>query len=599
MGRKGLGKLAGFGVARVVSVVTRRDGQNHATRITLKYDDIIRVTDTNEIPIVEERLDDGGGITPKGTRIILSELTYGPTGARETTISNRVADHFAMIDPGDFSITINGTSIEPTQRTYAYAWPEPSTVLIDELVSASYRTEDGRDFSYQYRMRFVEDRSALDAKDRGVRIYVNRRLAAAPSLLKADTNMHGFRMTDYLDGVVHADFIDEQPEDYIATNRQSLKWESPLLSQLYLDLSEAIRKACYDRQIVRDEEKEREVREDQFTKERIEQAGLSNREKTAAVRIGRALASLHKQGTADQAYKSQFGEVISAMGRGEILAHLAQMASDPHPELKDVIDEVMRLTAEQRDGFYSYVKGRMDAIRALRNIVENQDFNKSNNEDELHKLFKDSSWLIDPTFFQLVTSNRTERTMYRELERALQIGEHVKQGYDPTIADESEPGGKNERPDLVFLLGDAPGSLIVIVELKAPNTPLWGEHYRQLQRYIRNTHKWLDRQSRSATVSGILIGTFGPLQSKADEVEWLESEIERTRNQGEVRVFSISRVLENAELAHHDMIKLWDGDEATIARAKVITSTKEAAPASSAERKPLSGGNANGKNSKR
>jgi hypothetical protein len=39
-------------------------------------------------------------------------------------------------------------------------------------------------------------------------------LRAAPSFLDADMNMHGFRMTDHMDGVVKADFIDDQKSDY-------------------------------------------------------------------------------------------------------------------------------------------------------------------------------------------------------------------------------------------------------------------------------------------------------------------------------------------------------------------------------------------------
>ena len=80
MGRKGLGKLAGFGVAKVVSVTTRAKGEKHATKITLKYDDLIDVSDTHEIPIEEQRLDDGGGIADHGTKIVLSGLLYEPNG---------------------------------------------------------------------------------------------------------------------------------------------------------------------------------------------------------------------------------------------------------------------------------------------------------------------------------------------------------------------------------------------------------------------------------------------------------------------------------------------------------------------------------------
>ncbi len=154
MGRKGLGKLAGFGVAKVVSVTTRAKGEKHATKITLKYDDLIDVSDTHEIPIEEQRLDDGGGIADHGTKIVLSGLLYEPMGTRLTTIEHRAADHFAQIAPSEFQIILNGKTVSPTPRSLVYAYPEP-TKDVKEVVQRSYKVEDGRLFHYQYRIRFV------------------------------------------------------------------------------------------------------------------------------------------------------------------------------------------------------------------------------------------------------------------------------------------------------------------------------------------------------------------------------------------------------------------------------------------------------------
>ena len=61
MGRKGLGKLAGFGVAQIVTVITRAEGETHATEIELDYRDLILVENTDEIPIKDRVLNDGGG----------------------------------------------------------------------------------------------------------------------------------------------------------------------------------------------------------------------------------------------------------------------------------------------------------------------------------------------------------------------------------------------------------------------------------------------------------------------------------------------------------------------------------------------------------
>src|SRR5262249_27867108 len=49
MGRKGLGKLAGFGVAKRVEVVSRKAGEQHATKITLLYDELVAKNTTEEV----------------------------------------------------------------------------------------------------------------------------------------------------------------------------------------------------------------------------------------------------------------------------------------------------------------------------------------------------------------------------------------------------------------------------------------------------------------------------------------------------------------------------------------------------------------------
>lgn len=562
MGRKGLGKLAGFGVAQIVTVVTRAEGESKATKITLRYADLINVTDTHEIPIDEEESVDGGGIDEHGTRIILSRLLYEPLGTQLETIENRAADHFAQIDPADFKILLNDTVVKPTQRTHVYAYPNPE-LPVGQLVDASYTIDDGRTFNYQYRLRFVEDRRALFAKDRGIRVYAHKRLAAAPSLLDADTNMHGFRMTDYLDGVVYADFIDDQPEDYIATDRMSLRWESPILSPMHSELSKAIKDACYVRQQARDVEMEKVVKEDSFTKAAIEKAALTRREEKVALKIATAVSSLHKQGFEDKGFRTQFQEVLDGLGRGELLTTLAALAQEENPEFDRVVAQVTRLTAEQLEGFYKYARARIDGIEALRKIVLSVDFTKKKNEKTLHRLLKKSPWLINPTFFEFLTSDQTEKTMFKQIEKELRVNENVEQTYDPNSRSEAEPGGRNERPDLVFLLGNSALSRLIIVELKAPNTPLYGEHYRQLQGYVRRAEKWLKRNHYPGViVEGLLIGTFGTIDSRAEDVEWLEAEIEHTHNQGQCRVFAIGRILELAQEAHKELLEVWNAAHA-------------------------------------
>ncbi len=553
MGRKGLGKLAGFGVAQVITIISKTADETHATKIILDYNSLIKVSNTNEIPISEELLEDGGGIDGSGTTIILSKLLYEPMKSRLETIANHVADHFSLIEQEDFRVELNGDVINPTPREFVYAWPNPEKA-IGQLVEGSYRTEDDRLVEFSYRLRFTKEGQALMAGERGVRVYAHKRLAAAPSLLNATTNMHGFRMTDYLDGVVFADFIDDQPEDYIATDRQTLRWDSPLLRQLYDFLSEQIKEACKNRQKKRDEDNNKAVEKHEFTLNEIEKAELTRKETAAALKMAAALSGLYKKGLEDEGYRHTFKQVLHGFGQGEILTALSRLSEENDPALDRVIAEVTKLTSEELAGFIRFAKGRLNGIKALRTIVRNVNFAAKRNENKLHKLFNENPWLIDPTYFQFLTSNQPQETVFMQLAKELKIGSFVDKKYDRTAAEETKKGGKNLRPDLVFLLGNHPLNRLVIVELKAPNTPLYGAHYRQLQGYVRDAKAWLERHNVLAKVEGILIGSYAEIDNQARDVEWLHEEIRRTQNQGEYRVFGIDELLRNTELVHKDLI---------------------------------------------
>ncbi|MCE9533786.1 MAG: ATP-binding protein [Planctomycetes bacterium] len=164
MGRKGLGKLAGFGVAKIIEVVSRKQGESHATRITLNYDAIMEKMSVHEIEIQEQRLDDGGGIDPSGTRIVLSHLLYDPLKSRETTIENSISEYFSAVDPAEFVIRANKKPVKPFEREHAYAWPEPDRP-IEDYVEIKLPREGGGEISFSYRIRFTMPDNALNAEE--------------------------------------------------------------------------------------------------------------------------------------------------------------------------------------------------------------------------------------------------------------------------------------------------------------------------------------------------------------------------------------------------------------------------------------------------
>ena len=562
MGRKGVGKLAGFGVARVIEVVSKVASQANAHGICLDFDDIMGVENSSNIRVPTFRIDGDADLGDHGTRVTFSRLVNESVKSFERTVRRSIGAHFFLIDPGDFAVHLNGTGVEPDPRTLVYAWPEAEHLPVDGLVKKSLDVpETGQPIEFEYRLRFVEDRAALRASERGVRVYAHKRLAAAPSLLHADTNMHGFRMTDYLDGVVYADFIDEHKRDYIATDRQGLRWETPLLQPVYDFLGDEIKEACKNYQRVRDEAKAREVTEDPFTVEVIDSAQLSSRDKKLAVAICSKLAGFHREGVETAAYKEHAQLLVGAIGKGEIFAAISSIAERENPRLHDLTVEITRLTAAEVDQTLGVVRSRMLAIGALQRIVEAVDFRDGNNEDDLHHLLKKNPWLIDPTYFEFLTSNVANKTLFQRLEQRLEIGGMVPSGYDPGSDDEGLPMRANRRPDLVFLLGNSGLKRVVILELKAPNTPLLDKHLVQLEDYMDDARSFFESVNRSGVVvEGCLIGSLD-LTLKAREVQRLQRRLRERGVDAKWAVFDVLDLLERTSNAHREILEIHEEEE--------------------------------------
>lgn len=541
MGRKGLGKLAGFGVAKRIQVVTRAEGESHATKIHLIYDELVAESTTEDIEIKEERLEDGGGFATSGTKIILSGLLYDPSKSQAETISHELQEHFEMIRASDFEIRMNGKKVQPLVREWAFAWPKP-TVAKSKLVDATVETEEGAHVAFKYRMRFVGNRQALPGARRGVRVYVRGRLASAPSLLDANTNMHGFRMTDYLDGVVEADFLDNFAADFIATNRQSLRWESPLLSPMKSLLSAEIKEACKAYQAQRDEKMPGIVKQDKFTLAAIAAANLSGSDETLAIRIGTHLASALHGDVKDKMYIEKFPQILKGIGQGNLLAAIASLAEEDHPDLDRVAAKIVELTHEEMSGFLSFAKGRIGAITALKKIVEDADFKGKKEEKKVQALLEQAPWMVDSTYGPAISADESLTTLFGRLAKELKIGSYAPKGSEKD----------KDRPDLVFLLGAAAGvGRLVVVELKAANVTLESAHLDQLLAYMSRARKWLkiNASGQEFAVRGHLIGMLDD-DSTAQGVLALLERMQGTGPETPWRVRSFIEVLNETQQTH-------------------------------------------------
>ena len=543
MGRKGLGKLAGFGVAKRVAVTSRRNGDDYATLVVLDFDELVASSDRGQIPVPTEKIETD--LPPPGTEIALSRLVFEPVKSRRETIESGLANHFRFVGANDFVIKVNGEPVQYADPVFLYEWPDPGQrlgQLNDDTVG-----EGKQQRTIQYRVRFTK--TSLPARERGVRVYASGRLASAPDLLDMPTGMHGFRMSDYIDAVAIADFIDQEPTEYIATDRRSLRWETYFLADLREFLSEKMKRAVTEYQKHRDREAASKVLEDQATKAIIASARLSSRRQKTAMRLARELAKAYPEGVDDQEYRKTLRILAGGLGQGSVLKTLAALAADEFPGFNALSGAVFELAARETDELARFAEGRIDAIETLKKIVIDVDFQKQRKEKTLQQLLEKAPWLINPVFTQLVTADNWFSTTHKRLAKELGIREYA---------------AKNDqtRADLVFLVSTAAGSEVTIVELKAANEPLTGDHLIQLEDYIFKARRFLGPHGEAnARVRGILIGSRDTT-SQSRKVIYLNDRIRGAKDSSDWEVKDITEVLELTKRAHQELIEIYRRIEA-------------------------------------
>jgi uncharacterized protein (TIGR02391 family) len=233
-GKKGLGKLALFGLAKEISVDTIKDGLRN--RFLLNWDDLLASSDTYKpkLEIVDKPVTQGSR-----TIIQLSELKRKSPFDLEA-----IADSFSRIFIVDDAFKINlrdgnGKEVVVSDaRRYSnieqeFTWSE------NDLIN-----EDHAYFG-KIKVSLITSKTPISPASglRGIALFSRGKLVNAPEYFSDSTSSHFYQ---YLTGWIKADFIDLLDEDVISTNRQALNWEHEEMAKFRDCLSKMISEAGQD-----------------------------------------------------------------------------------------------------------------------------------------------------------------------------------------------------------------------------------------------------------------------------------------------------------------------------------------------------------------
>lgn len=564
MGRKGLGKLAGFGAAGRIEVRSKRAGETYATVFVMDFENIKKFEHLNGVefqPAYEDKLDP----EEHGTTVTLSALRCDALKAKEPTIRKTLAQNFFILGDG-FEIVLNGEKVEEEDVDYEFYYPDASQRDGDGFATEQINVEDLFKFPIRYVVKFraresdnagdgaaeignpggrKKVRGHLPAKLRGARIYCNKRLAAGPTLLNLHTGMHNFHSQSYMECIVLADDLDRQKVDHTGTNRTDLKTDNVMVDALYETVTEIMRLALAAHGKHRDQQADKDLDQDEFTKGLLSNMrSVSKRTRVPARKILRIVAS--HAGIKSEMYREMAPLVLQSMNAGAVLTRLIELGADPK-SIQVVAHELAELAKVETIDVLKHYRGRVNGIEALRKLQQKADatWGGPQFEGELHGLLKENPWLIRPEYDRYLTSDKPMDVVARKLDRVLKIDSAVKA--DNGLAD------KDRRPDLVFVLvsGVSPDT-VVIVELKSPNVSLAIEHLNQLEAYMLQAREVVegDRGRKDVRVFGYLIGSLPNPDTKSSAQKLLLDKRSKATPNNDWGILTVSELLDGAERVH-------------------------------------------------
>lgn len=540
MGRKGIGKLSLFSIARRVEVHSVRGTDQHGF-----------IMDSREI---EELIKDGGEAqylpTPidstiidfdSGTRIILSEMKRKLQWT-EKPLRRRLARRFSVIGSRhNFKVELDGHPITVEDRDYQdklqYAWTFGnigSWSLMDakRLVTSEERSGEieGQEFAIDGWIGTASEAGQLRDSDTSesinkIVIMVRGKLAQEDILEEFG---EGGLYTKYILGEIHADFLDIDDQDDIATtSRQSLIEEDPRYQALKEKLSSELKYIQNQWTKLRNQQ----GKEQALIFPQIQEwfAELDSDQRKSAERLFGRINQLPIDDH-DQKRQLFISGILAFEGFRfrRILHKLDEISTENLEVLNDVFVQLDDLEAS---AYYQIAKERLEVIDRLTGLVDD-----NAKEKALQSHLYQHLWLLDPSWERATRTKRVERRIYNALQGV----------YDSLTREQKEA-----RLDIYY---STTGNRHVIIELKRADRALTtADLQSQIMKYFGAAERVLiDMDKRNEPLE--IVCVIGRRLKDWDEHDTGEERSRGSLNSYNARVVTYDELISNAQQAYKDFI---------------------------------------------
>jgi hypothetical protein len=475
MGRKGIGKLAPFGICKRIEVISAGGPKTAkgylVSHFMMEFDKIVQ--DADEPVPLDAGPEDCTFRKERGTTIRLS--CFLPKRVPDsTTFHRQLAARFIFGDP-KFRVIIEDVRApheNPPTEVLPVSVPVHDGTRVD-LSNRPVVTEDGEVLPVSGWLGMAKESYKHDELA-GVRIYARGKIIATTRDFEQPAGFTGeFTMRSYLVGEVHADWMDsDEGEDLVRTDRQSILWESDYGRALRAWGAKLIKEIAAASRKPRREKVRRRFIEVSRMEERAKGRFADEQVVQVALELAEQIGSFAAEDELnDDDYVDGLADMILAVAPHRALIQAFQEfnaeATGGESQLEQMLDLFGKTRVAEMASYSQIAAERVQVIRRLESIVHAE-----SNERALQELVEEAPWLIEPTW-SVLTKNQSLKRFGKEFERfwMKRTGENITIGI----------GNGRKRPDFTAV---AIGQMLHIVEIKACNHAFDDNDFTRLVNYV-------------------------------------------------------------------------------------------------------------------
>lgn len=509
MGRKGIGKLAPFGIANEVIVVTVKDSFVNAFK--LNYKDMIQSNKSSEgislykpvqifknLKIAEIDLELDNNLVPSvvkdkvnnfleqaltgnhsGTMILCNDInlrkTINPDG-----LKNSLGKRFTIIlNRPDFKVAINDAEITESQCFPEWAIRIPET----GYATHSLTLPKGETVQVNYWAAFV-DKADWSTDEAGVGVYAHGKIAQDRPFTFGVKGSEIF--TRYMYAVIEADWIDEFAEDEISTDRTSINWENEIFGNFHEWGAEQVK--VWVKQYKKFKQ-EKAFSENDIVIEQVILENDLNIKQSEKDHVNQIISEITPNMNPDTDQKNRLIEATLKAWTHEPARKLIKKLWNATSSVSsdDFAKLIFQLEDELVPESLSLAVMFSQRVYALTKLEQNIQLKK---ETHLQILIETFPWILGNDYEKFISRMSLKNIVIQATE----------EGIFPTPQNIPQEANDKKQPDFVFL-SDSSDENILVVELKGPEiTAEWSEFQQ-----IRNYMDYLQSRYPSSYVTGMLI----------------------------------------------------------------------------------------------